>query len=277
MTSQSLSQLARSPKTAAQAKVIQWLQRPKEARIGRILEKFKDNAPEGWPPTWSAVFEHSTGISEWPVKQFHEFENVQLDSSAFLLKGFLSEDVQIMLIQAYREAMRTNKLRMTPPDKVNKTVGTANLGWRKQIRGYGEPKADIPDFIYDLSQLAIKTLDSALPALGEKRKCSAFLQHFDCYSNQDVEVPLHVEDSEDSELFESGQPLVIFSLGCQASFNWRSTKHPIKSGDVILFGKESRLMQFGIGEVIPDTEPQLPTLTTPFRGTTILTVRQVKA
>lgn len=273
----------RSPKSiVAQTKAIQWLNNPRQARIGRILNKFKDNVPAsgGWPETWSAIFEEdSTAISsEWPIKQFHEFQALEFDSSAFLLKGFLTQEVQLLLIQTYREAMRANKLRMTPPDKAGKNlVGTASLGWRRQARGYGEPKAELPDFIYDLAQLVSNV--AQLPALGAKQKCSAFLQRLDCYTNQGVEVPLHTEDTgEDADLFETGQPLIIFSLGCQASFYWRAkTKHLIESGDCIIFGKKSRLMQYGISEVIPDTEPQLPTLTTPFKGTTIVTVRQVKS
>lgn len=280
MTSQLFTSRLRSPKTAvAQAKVIQWLNRPKDARVGRILERFKDNAPDYWPETWSAVFEDSMGISEWPIKQFHEFEALEFDSSAFHLKGFLSQEVQLLLIKNYRETMQNHKLRMTPPDKAGKSlVGTAYLGWRRQVRGYAEPKVTVPDFLYDLAQLAVKSLAQSLPLLGKKEKCSALLQHLDCYTHQGVEVPLHTEDSEDADLFESGQPLVIFNLGCRASFYWRNnSEHLIESGDCIVFGKESRLMQYGIGKVIPDTEPQLPTLTTPFKGTTVVTVRQVKA
>ena len=280
MTSQLVPSTTNITQSAvAQVKAIQWIQRPSEARIGRILSKFKDNLPpsppSGWNESWSAVFEDRFGISEWPVKQFHECEFLEFDKDAYILKNFLPPEVQVLLVESYRRT----KVRLSPSDKTDKSsFGAANLGWRKLAKGYGEPKIELPDFIYDLTQLAIKFV--ILPALNSKQKSSALIQYLDCYGNPSVEIPLHSELTEESALFESGQPLVIFTLGCQADFYWRNseTKHLIESGDCIVFGKKSRLMKFGVKNVQPSTEPEyLSTLDKPLMGQTLLTVRQVKA
>ncbi|MDP8935628.1 MAG: alpha-ketoglutarate-dependent dioxygenase AlkB, partial [Cyanobacteriota bacterium] len=77
--------------------------------------------------------------------------------------------------------------------------------------------------------------------------------------------------------FESGQPLVMFALGCHATFFWRDIKHSISSGDVLVFGKESRLMRHGVGQIVPATEPEFwGSLSTPLKGHTVFVVRQVK-
>ena len=264
----------------SKTKAVQWLYHPKQARIGRILEKFKDQLPpcppSGWYETWSAVFEGENGIiSEWPLKQFHEVEIIEFDRGVFLLKGYLNQEAQLSLVKTYREELQRNKVRMTPPSTKNQ-AGTTCFGWRKQGKKYVEPKLEIPDLLYDLSQLAIKLSGKSLPLLEDKQNCSALVQPLNCYQTENIEIPLHVELVEHPSLF--GRPLIIFNLGCKANFLCGSSEgFLIESGDCILLANEWRLMPFGIGEVIPLTEPEyFSNLPVPLKGHTSITVQQVK-
>lgn len=273
------------PLKKTETKAIQWIERPRDARIGRIVNKRQEYQPVNWPPSSVADFCPDPGegvLQEWPLGQFHEFQLIQIGEGAYHLQNFLPERMQIALINCYRDSLCKSGMRMTPPKQDGNImrVGTVSLGWQWHLgRGYSEPQTELPSLIFDLSQLAIKACGANLPLLAHPLLCSGIIQHYDCLKNPKVALGMHTDDDESPDVLKRGTPIVSWSLGCDADFMWEEVKNKIllKSGDCIVFGGASRLAKHGIHKVIPHTEPQfLKSLEKPLSGRTNLTIRLVK-
>src|SRR5215203_60216 len=88
---------------------------------------------------------------------------------------------------------------------------------------------------------------------------------------------LHQDKDESRESLESGAPVISFSIGDSARFLFGGLKRRdpvekilLESGDVFVFGGESRLRYHGITRIVPGTAPA----GLPFEGRLNLTFRQ---
>lgn len=206
----------------------------------------------------------------------------ELSDGAYHIPNFLSANEQLSLLNVCREGVRALRREGYDLEHPKTTYGVmkvavASMGYHWTLQeGYLPPRVPVPELVYDLSQRAIAQV--ALTSMGEIKTVSAILQHYDPYKIPSVKLGLHRDDSEEASLLnEYGPPVVSFSIGCNAIFLWGGTERssPVErvellSGDVVVFGKNSRLTYHGIAKVIPGTEPAF--LTT--RGRLNITVRQ---
>jgi alkylated DNA repair dioxygenase AlkB len=205
-----------------------------------------------------------------------------LSDGAYHIPNFLSVEEQIALLETCRQGLRELRAKgydLEHPQTMSgeMKVGVASLGWWWTLQhGYFPARVPVPKLVYDLSQRAVARV--SLTPLGSIETVSAIMQHYDCQRIPSIKLGLHRDDSEEASLLnEYGPPVVSFSLGCSAIFLWGGTERssPVErvellSGDVVVFGKKSRLNYHGIAKVIPGTEPAL--LRT--RGRLNITVRQ---
>ncbi len=116
----------------------------------------------------------------------------------------------------------------------------------------------------DVDKQPIKTVDPLLINLAAKFNKLCFPEHDSdwniaiCnYYKTNSTLGVHQDNSESKETLNSGHPVVSFSVGASCNFKIGGLyrKDPtqdiiLQSGDVLIFGNESRLIYHGISKMI---------------------------
>ncbi|RUO48879.1 DNA oxidative demethylase AlkB [Pseudidiomarina aquimaris] len=188
---------------------------------------------------------------------------VQLDTQAFVLKGFASaQDLQLW--QLIQEVVAVSPWRqLTTPGGKKMSVRTTNCGrwgWLSDAKGYrytaqdplrNEPWPAMPELFSELAQ------DAA------ERAGFANFQPDACLVNSylpGTRMGLH-QDRDEANL---QAPIVSVSLGLSAQFLWggdsrneRPQRIELHHGDVVVWGGVDRLKFHGIGKILAGNHPLL--------------------
>ncbi|PNT73912.1 hypothetical protein BRADI_1g04030v3 [Brachypodium distachyon] len=197
-----------------------------------------------------------------------------------LLKNFLKPDDQIEIINLCREVGVGKGGFYTPGyrDGAKLSLRMMCLGkdWNPDSSSYGDVRAfdgaeppEIPEKFKELVQGAI----------GASHE---FLKGRKGTSNPSVELPpmspdicivnfytsrgrlgLHQDKDESQDSLTKGLPVVSFSLGDTAEFLYgdsrddtKASKVDLETGDVLIFGGESRRIFHGVSQIKPKTAPK---------------------
>ncbi|KAH9617228.1 hypothetical protein KSS87_015090 [Heliosperma pusillum] len=196
-----------------------------------------------------------------------------------LLKNFISPTEQISIVR------RCRKLGCEPGgfyhpgykdgSKLRLRMMCLGLDWDPQTRKYQErrriDRAKAPDIPSEFHMLVSRAMQDSLSLIRENSKvCNAeeILPQMTpdvCIVNFYTEtgrLGLHQDRDESEESLSKGLPVVSFSVGDAAEFlygNQRDVKKAeklvLESGDVLIFGGESRHVFHGISSIIPHSAP----------------------
>jgi alkylated DNA repair protein (DNA oxidative demethylase) len=179
------------------------------------------------------------------------------------LPGWLTVERQRELVSACREWARAGPgIRAASlPDGAPMSVRTVCLGWHWYPYRYsrtrddqdGSPVARFPDWLGDLGRMAVADayLDSARGAAYAPDV--ALINYYD----REARLGMH-RDSDEKAL----DPVVSLSLGAACVFRLGNTENrgrpwtdvPLHSGDLFVFGDETRLAYHGVPRLLPDVD-----------------------
>jgi DNA oxidative demethylase len=193
-----------------------------------------------------------------------ERTRAQIAPGAVHVPGWLSAGEQRTLVEACREwALPPAGMRHTPmPSGGQMSVQTVCLGWHWLPYRYsrtaddvdGAPVKPFPDWLAELGRRAVADAHGD-PAAGAAYQPDVALINF--YDDQ-ARMGMHADKDE-----RSLAPVVSLSLGATCLFrfgNAASRSRPwqdveLESGDLFVFGGESRLAYHGVTRTMPDTNP----------------------
>jgi len=210
--------------------------------------------------------------------------HVVLQDGFIHMAGFMPIDIQQRVVDAMREAgvsdsgfyaeqfdgvkVCSNVMRMYLGSHWNTVTKTwegnrGNLG--------GAPVADLPKFLQDMYSEAVKRANRELSrGQNKKRKLTPFpegklptLGVVNFFSPNGT-MQMHQDSQETKASIAAGHPVMGICIGDSCDFSY-STEGPsggkkpkvvrLESGDVYLFGGESRLMWHGVPKVLPRSSP----------------------
>jgi DNA oxidative demethylase len=201
------------------------------------------------------------------IDLFEEFidinpRRIQISEDAFILRGYAIE-MAANLIQALDSIIDAAPLRqMYTPGGQKMSVRTTScgaLGWVSDTRGYRYERHD------PLSKQPWPPMPASFLQLAKMAAQDAVFDQFtpdSCLINSykpAAKLSLH----QDKDELDFSAPIVSVSLGLPAIFlfggNTRSTKpkrHRLEHGDVVVWGKTSRLAFHGVEPLIDSFHPQ---------------------
>ncbi|KAK9060233.1 hypothetical protein SSX86_020937 [Deinandra increscens subsp. villosa] len=214
-----------------------------------------------------------------------------LGSGMILLKNYINIKGQVGIVNTIQRCAvgpgRFYEPRNQYGDKLRLHMTTFGRNWdpvtryEKRCRSDDESAGPPPipySFIY-LAETAIKdaqTYMNGLPSMHPDICVANF--YYTC-----GRLGIHQDRDESSESLESGLPVVSISVGYTGEFWYGHTKDESKlckvlleSGDVLIFGGESRLVFHGVKKIIPMSSPsELTDLVELRPGRLNLTLKQV--
>jgi DNA oxidative demethylase len=188
---------------------------------------------------------------------------VAIAPGATHLVGWLDITLQQQLVKAFRSwATSPVPLRAAAlPNGHRMSVETVCLGWHWQPYKYtrhasdvnGKQVSPLPEWLADLARCAVADAYDA-EAAAEYGPDAALVNYY----RHDARLGMHQDKDERSD-----QPVVSFSVGDSCSFRFGNTSNRAKpysdirlnSGDVFVFGRESRFAYHGVPKIYPDTGP----------------------
>jgi len=169
--------------------------------------------------------------------------------------------------------------------------------WDPKSSLYGEirykDRVVPPPIPREFIPLVYRAIHAAHDELRKNRKKGADVEHILPYMDPDVcivnfytetgRLGLHQDKDESNRTLYKGLPVVSFSVGDSAEFLYGTERDidkaegiTLESGDVLIFGGESRLVFHGVSHVIPHTSPKWLNQDTGLRpGRLNLTFRQI--
>jgi alkylated DNA repair protein (DNA oxidative demethylase) len=190
-------------------------------------------------------------------------EPVEIAPGAVHVPDWLDLEQQQRLVEACRGwAIGPVPMRYTRlPTGGVMSVQTVCLGWHWSPYRYTRTAADgaavepMPDWLAELGRSALtaaygeRAAEFGVPA-GEYRPDTALINFYDA----DARMGLHQDKDEVSR-----EPVVSLSLGDSCVFRFGNTSHrnrpwtdvDLRSGDLFVFGGESRLAYHGVPKIIP--------------------------
>ncbi|MGX7677914.1 alpha-ketoglutarate-dependent dioxygenase AlkB family protein [Jatrophihabitans sp. DSM 45814] len=195
---------------------------------------------------------------------------VQIAPGAVHVPGWLSREAQRDLVSACREwsrppaGMRATKM----PNGSQMSVQTVCLGWDWMPYRYsktapdGSPVKPFPEWLIEFGQRAVSVTAAGETWLDEPYVPDIALVNF---YDDEAKMGLH-QDKEERSL----APVVSISLGDSCRFRFGNTENRsrpwtdvlLDSGDLFVFGGESRMAYHGVPNTLPGTGPDdigLPT------------------
>lgn len=208
-------------------------------------------------------------------------EHTVLRPGMVLLKHFISltDQIQIVKMCNYHGGKRPGgfyRPGYKGGAKLRLHMMCLGLNWDPQTRKYHKEHPvdhckppDIPRYFSLLVQRAIKeahtliekdlsegSVEDVLPTMSPDICIVNF------YTNSG-RLGLHQDRDETWESIEKGLPVVSFSIGDSAEFLYGDERDAnkaesvlLESGDVLIFGGESRLVFHGVPSIIPNTAPE---------------------
>jgi len=193
-----------------------------------------------------------------------ERELVRVAPGAVWLRGWLSLDLQRQLVEQCRVLLSGPGGGYTPTvrggGKMHVQMMCLGRHWNPLTYTYEATRADHDDVpVGPVPQEWVSFASSA-----------AFDAGFDCmpdiclinFYQADGRMGLHQDKDESPASLDAGVPVVSISIGDTARFLFGGLKRrdPIESmmlesGDVFVFGGDSRLRYHGVSRVVPDTAP----------------------
>lgn len=192
-----------------------------------------------------------------------------------LLKGYICLDDQVKIVKTCRELGIGNGGFYQPGfsngAKLHLKMMCLGKNWDPESNGYTDRRPidnskppKIPDYFQHMVKKALK--DSNLHIQENKGKSIPRMLPDICivkFYTKDGKLGLHQHKSESKESLDKGLPVVSFSIGDTAEFLYEKecdieeveTLH-LESGDVLIFGGESRHIFHGVNCIIPDTAPR---------------------
>ncbi|XP_054787098.1 uncharacterized protein LOC129293259 isoform X2 [Prosopis cineraria] len=207
-------------------------------------------------------------------------EKMILRPGMVLLKHYLSHNNQVELVRICRE------LGLGPGGfyrpgykdgaKLRLQMMCLGLDWDPQTRKYGNIRSmdhceppNIPSEFRDLAGLAVEeaqnlskkmfkvnNVEDVLPSMSPD---ICIVNFYTAYGR----LGLHQDRDESRESLHGGLPVVSFSVGDSAEFLYgderdvkKAEKVVLDSGDVLIFGGESRLVYHGVSYIIPNSAPR---------------------
>ncbi|MGH8931434.1 MAG: alpha-ketoglutarate-dependent dioxygenase AlkB family protein [Egibacteraceae bacterium] len=190
-----------------------------------------------------------------------------LAPGAVHLPGWLALDQQRRLVRACRDwASQGPGIRAASlPNGAQMSVRTVCLGWHWYPYRYsrtrddqdGSPVTPFPDWLADLGRAALADAYQDRERAAGYRPDVALINHY----GAGARLGLH-RDSDEKVL----EPIVSLSLGAACVFRLGNTANrgrpwtdvELRSGDLIVFGDESRLAYHGVPKLLPDVD--VPTI-----------------
>ncbi|KAI3738078.1 hypothetical protein L2E82_28096 [Cichorium intybus] len=189
-----------------------------------------------------------------------------------LLKRYMSLDDQVKIVKACRELGIGDGGFYQPGynngAKLHFKMMCLGMNWDPQSRQYSyiritdnskPPK--IPDYFQDMVKRAIqdsndyiqKNSGKIIPSMSPDICIAKFY-------TKDGKLGLHQDKDESRESLDRGLPVVSFSIGDSAEFLYGNERDiekadlvKLESGDVMIFGGESRNIFHGVSSIVPDT------------------------
>ncbi len=185
----------------------------------------------------------------------------ELASGAYLLRGFALQQAPLLL-QEVKQVLASAPLRnLITPGGLKMSVAMSNcgqVGWHADRDGYRYQKLD------PLSNQAWPAMPAALQSLAAQAALAAGYPNFApdaCLNNQYVpgsRLSLH----QDKDELRLEAPIVSVSLGLPATFLFgglrrsdKAYKIALQHGDVVVWGKASRLVFHGIAPLQDGEHP----------------------
>ncbi|KAL4560352.1 hypothetical protein LXL04_032502 [Taraxacum kok-saghyz] len=192
-----------------------------------------------------------------------------------IMKDYIASDDQVKIVKTCRELGIGDggfyQPRYHNGAKLHLKMMCLGRNWDPQSRQYVDTRPidnskppKIPDYFLDMVKRAIldsnlhiqknkgKTIPSMLPDIG-----------FVNFYTKDGKLGLHQDKDESRESLSRGLPVVLFSIGDSAEFLYgderdieKSEKVILESGDVLIFGGESRHIFHGVPSIDPDSAPK---------------------
>eukprot|EP00416_Gambierdiscus_australes_P019162 CAMPEP_0171083400 /NCGR_PEP_ID=MMETSP0766_2-20121228/17681_1 /TAXON_ID=439317 /ORGANISM="Gambierdiscus australes, Strain CAWD 149" /LENGTH=886 /DNA_ID=CAMNT_0011540825 /DNA_START=178 /DNA_END=2835 /DNA_ORIENTATION=+ len=209
---------------------------------------------------------------------------VVLQNGFVHLVGFVPPDMQQRMVDALREpgiAEQGFFAEQFDGTKVSTGVTRMYLGshWNstsqrwESVRGNLDqtPALDLPKLFVDMYSEAVKRANRELTrAQHKKRKLVPFVEGklpnvgIANYYTVSANMQIHQDKQESKESIVAGYPVMGVSLGDTCDFNY-ATEAPtggrkpktlrVESGDVYIFGGESRLLWHGVSRILPRSGP----------------------
>uniref|UniRef100_A0A7S4RE98 Fe2OG dioxygenase domain-containing protein n=1 Tax=Alexandrium monilatum TaxID=311494 RepID=A0A7S4RE98_9DINO len=209
---------------------------------------------------------------------------VVLQNGFVHLVGFVPPDMQQRMVDELRELGLSERgffAEHFDGIKVSTGVTRMYLGshWNavaqrwEDVRGNldKEKVLDMPKFFVDMYVEAVKRANRELKgAQNKKRKLVPFPEGkpptigVANYYPASASMQIHQDKTESKEAIDAGYPVMGVCLGDTCDFNYANEapsggRKPktlrLESGDVYLFGGESRLLWHGVGRILPRTAP----------------------
>ncbi|XP_023741528.1 uncharacterized protein LOC111889615 [Lactuca sativa] len=198
-----------------------------------------------------------------------------LRSGMVLLKGYISSDDQVNIVKTCRDlGIREGGFYQPGYQdgaKLHLKMMCLGRNWDPQSSGYIDTRPidnskppEIPEFFHDMVKRALQ--DSNAHIQKNKGKIIPFMLPDICIVNfytKTGKLGLHQDKDESRESLNEGLPVVSFSVGETAEFLYgndrdveKAERVNLESGDVLIFGGESRHVFHGVPCIFPDTAPK---------------------
>ncbi|XP_021731236.1 uncharacterized protein LOC110698133 isoform X2 [Chenopodium quinoa] len=197
-----------------------------------------------------------------------------------LLKSYISDSEQVSIVRKCRE-LGIGRGGFYQPGykygaKLRMHMMCLGLDWDPQTRKYQErrridkskPPRIPPEFLelVDRAMLDSLALISKDSDISDAEDILPRMNPDICIVNfysETGRLGLHQDRDESAESLNKGLPVVSFSVGDSAEFLYGDQRDPSKaetlileSGDVLIFGGQSRHVFHGVASIIPDTAPR---------------------
>jgi alkylated DNA repair protein (DNA oxidative demethylase) len=184
-----------------------------------------------------------------------------LAPGAVHVPDWLTLDRQRQLVRACREwASEGPGIRAAVmPNGTRMSVRSVCLGWHWYPYRYsrtrddqdGSPVAPFPEWLGDLGRKAVAAAYGAPERARTYRPDIALINHY----GEGAKMGLHRDSDE-----QAPDPVVSFSIGAACVFRFGNTESrgrpwtdvELLSGDLVVFGGESRLAYHGVPKLLPD-------------------------
>jgi alkylated DNA repair protein (DNA oxidative demethylase) len=211
-----------------------------------------------------------------------ERESITVAPGAFFIPDWLSLDEQIELVKLCRQWAKASGGFTIPrmPDGTPMLIKSICLGhdWRQYTypKSYNSKEYKVVKALPpELAKLAGKAFGLTFGADGAFSPDSAILNWYD----ENSTLGMHQDRGESEEVIDKGSPVISISIGDTAVFRFGNTTtrtRPyqdvmLRSGDLFVFGGQSRRAYHSITRIFPRTSP--PALES-FHGRLNVTIRE---
>nr|KYP45483.1 Alpha-ketoglutarate-dependent dioxygenase alkB isogeny [Cajanus cajan] len=207
-------------------------------------------------------------------------EEILLGPGMVLLKNFITHDEQVEIVKVCRE-LGVGPGGFYQPGyasgaKLRLKMMCLGKDWDPQTYKYGKKRVidgseppSIPNYFSELVSRSIKEAHSLI-----KKECRVWnvedelpsmtpdICIVNFYTNNG-KLGLHQDRDESRESLRKGLPVVSFSIGDSAEFLYGDQRDVemaesvlLESGDVLIFGGESRHVFHGVSSVLPNSAPE---------------------